>query len=67
MTKEAHKLLYVIRNKKKKTSKQIIILPFLHERKIYLHKADNKSYYFQTTYKETVSNKENQEGNKYRK
>jgi len=53
-SRDSHKLIYVIRNKKKKTSKKILILPYLHERKIYLHKAKSGVDYFQTTYRKVV-------------
>jgi hypothetical protein len=39
-------MIYLIKNKKKQSTKKIIILPYLHERKIYLFNAKPNMDYF---------------------
>ena len=48
ITPEANKLIYVLKNKKKKTPLQILLLPYLHERRILLNKTQENCQYFYT-------------------
>lgn len=53
-TPETHRLIYVIQNKKTYACKQVLILPYLHERKILLTKIKEQKNYFYTTLKKTI-------------
>ena len=48
----SHRMIYVIKNRKKQSLKKIMILPYLHERKIYLFKTKPKIDYFYTLFNE---------------
>ena len=48
---ELHKMAYFTRNKRFYKPNRLIILPYLHERKIYLNKMKQTSQYFYTTLK----------------
>lgn len=48
---ELHKMAYFTRNKRFYKPSRLIILPYLHERKIYLNKMKPANKYFYTTLK----------------
>ena len=48
---ELHKMAYFTRNKRFLKPNKLIILPYLHERKIYLNKMKPTSQYFYTSLK----------------
>lgn len=56
----SHRMVYMIKNKKKQTNKKILLLPNLHERKIYLFNTKPNMDYFYTIYNEFIE-KENEE------
>jgi hypothetical protein len=49
-TPEANRMMYVVKNKKQVTVRQIILTPYLHERKILLNKTRSDCEYFSTTF-----------------
>ena len=48
----SHRMIYIIKNRKKQSLKKIMILPYLHERKIYLFKTKPQIDYFYTLFNE---------------
>jgi hypothetical protein len=51
-------MIYLIKNRKKLAIKKILILPNLHERKIYLFNKKSNNDYFYTIYNEYIVKKE---------
>ena len=50
---ELHKMAYFTRNARLYKPNRLVILPYLHERKIYLNKMKPTSKYFYTTLKKS--------------
>ena len=44
-----HRMVYVTKNRKKLTHSKVLMIPFLHERKIYLNRNNDDEKYFYTT------------------
>ena len=51
---ENHRFAYVILNKKLNQPKKVTVLPFLHERKVYLNRLKYNTNYFYTTKQEEI-------------
>jgi hypothetical protein len=44
-----HRMLYVTKNRKELLNSKVLMIPFLHERKIYLNRNQEDEKYFYTT------------------
>jgi len=53
-TPEANRMIFITRSKKNFSEKEILLLPYLHERKIFLCKTKKECHYFNTTLKKTM-------------
>ena len=49
VSNESHRFAYVILNKKLTQPKKITVLPYLHERKLYLNRLKKGTNYFYTS------------------
>ena len=52
---DAHRLIYIAKSRRKCSVKRAIIIPYLHERKIYLDAIEPGSDYFQTIFEKEVN------------
>lgn len=53
-----HRLAYVILNKKVLMPKKLMITPYLHERRIYLNRMKQNTFYFYTSKQQIIENEE---------
>lgn len=53
---QLHRLAYFTRNEKLQKANDLVILPYLHERRIYLNKMKPDCKYFYTSIRESVAN-----------
>lgn len=51
---DAHRLIYIAKSRRRCSVKRAIIIPYLHERKIYLDAIEPGSDYFQTIFEREV-------------
>lgn len=51
-----NRMFYYTRNANKLKPKRVLMLPFLHERKVYLNRMKDKHQYFYTVIQEDVKN-----------
>ena len=54
-TPEANRMIYITKNKKSLAEKQILLLPYLHERKIFLSRTKKECEYFNTSMQKTTN------------
>jgi len=51
---DAHRLIYIAKSRRRCSVKRAVIIPYLHERKIYLDTIEPESDYFQTIFEKEV-------------
>jgi hypothetical protein len=59
---ENHKLAYIVSNKESFTTQKIIMMPYLHENKIYLNRTKDYNDYFYTSIETNIEDEENETG-----
>jgi len=49
-SKSLHRMLYIIKSTESKSCSRMLIVPYLHEKKIFLHRAKHNTQYFYTSF-----------------
>ena len=58
-------MLYIVYNNQKLAPKQLIILPYLHERRIYLNRTKKNTHYFYTTFDKKIGQNPSEKDQSY--
>ena len=58
LNQENHRIIYFTRNFREQRPKRIIVLPYLHERRVYLNQIEANEKYFYTVVQECVGDED---------